>query len=295
MTSCTPLYPISPPHNIRHRLPVQNHLLTSFMAPYDFSSPDADVILRSSDGKELRVHRLILSLSSPVFQSMFSLPQSAEPAPEIPTIDVPESSDILQPFLQYLYPRSPPTISDLTTWADLYTIADKYNAEATTELLRDMLIPRFLETSPLRVYALASHFGFEEETRIASRGTLKIDISKGLPEEDVELMGSVACQKLYLLHIQRRDKARALVSGSVYQFSGVRCSCPPVVFQAFIQTLSQRVSTTPWLTAEGLYEAAEMSSSKTCDGYRGCRNSFGNIHAWFSSILEMVSKLPQTI
>ena len=49
------------------------------MAPYDFNAPDADTILRSSDGKEFRVHRVILSLASTVFQGMFCLPQSTDP------------------------------------------------------------------------------------------------------------------------------------------------------------------------------------------------------------------------
>jgi len=44
------------------------------MAPYDFNAPDADTVLRSSDGEEFRVHRIILSLASPVFQGMFTLP-----------------------------------------------------------------------------------------------------------------------------------------------------------------------------------------------------------------------------
>ena len=265
------------------------------MAPYDFDAPDADVILRSSDGKELRVHRLILSLTSPVFQGMFNLPQSTTPPSQIPTIDVAESSDILQPFIQYLYPRSSPTISDLAMWADLYTVADKYGAEAVMDPLREMLIPRFLEASPLRVYALASHLGFEEEAKAASRGTLTIDISNGVPEEDVKLMGSIACQKLYLLHLQRRDKARALVNSYTYGFVGYACSCPPMNFHAVIHILSQHVSTKPWLTVEDLYEAAGATNMIAMCGGHGCRNSFGNIRVWFSGILEGVSKLPQTI
>ena len=87
-------------------------LRSSLMAPYDFNAPDADVILRSSDGKEHRVHRLILSLSSPVFQGMFGLPR---PSAEIPSIEIPDPSDALEPFIQYLYPLSPPKITDLST------------------------------------------------------------------------------------------------------------------------------------------------------------------------------------
>jgi len=64
------------------------------MAPYNFDAPDTDAVLLSSDGKEFHVHRLILSLASPVFRGMFSLPQPTEPTSQIPTIDVAESSDI---------------------------------------------------------------------------------------------------------------------------------------------------------------------------------------------------------
>jgi len=265
------------------------------MAPYSFDAPDADVILRSSDGKDFRVHKVILNLASPVFQGMFDLPQPTNPSPQIPTIDIPEPSDILQPFVQYLYPRSPPEIVDLSVWAALYAIADKYNVEVVMGLLRGMLISRFLETSPLRVYALASHLGFEEEAKIASRGTLTMDISEGFPEEDAKLMGTVACQKLYLLHIQRREKARALVANRPYQLSdNHRCMCPPMDFSALTHVLSQRMSTRPWLTAGELYEeAARVSRPRTC-GSR-CRNNFGNVHAWFSLILEGLSEIPQTV
>ena len=146
------------------------------MAPYNFDTPDADVILRSSDGKEFRVHLLILSLTSPVFQDMFNLPQPTESPPQTPSIDFPKSSNIIQPFIQYLYPQSPPEISDIEMWAALYTITDKYNTEVVMDLLKGVLVSCFLEVFPLCVYTLASHWGFEEEVKIASRGTLTMDI-----------------------------------------------------------------------------------------------------------------------
>ena len=90
------------------------------MTPYDFDASDADAVLRSSDGKDLRVHRIILSLASPVFQGMFSLPQSTESPSQILTIDIPESSDILRPFLQYIYPRSPPKIEDIDVGSPIH-------------------------------------------------------------------------------------------------------------------------------------------------------------------------------
>jgi hypothetical protein len=262
------------------------------MAPYDFNAPDADIVLRSSDGKELRVHRLILSLSSPVFQGMFGLPQ---PSTEILNIDIPDPSCALEPFIQYLYPLSPPRVTDISMWAALYTIAEKYGAEAVMEPLRDMLICRFLETSPLRVYALASRWGFTEEARIASRKTLTMDIFKHFPPEDAELMGGGACQQLYLLHFNRREAARALVEKHPLPVStDSSCTCSPLNCKRVVSALSQRVGTRPWLTAEGLCEEiAKGDYPKKCGN--NCRNALKNVHAYFTSLLRALSDLPQTI
>jgi len=265
------------------------------MAPYDFDAPDADAILRSSDGKEFRVHQLILSLASPVFQGMFSLPQPTAFPPQIPSVDVPETSDILQPFIQYLYPRSPPKISDVAMRGALYTIADKYDAEVVMDPLRDMLIPRFLETSPLRVYALASHWGFEEEARIASRRTLTMDILKDLPREDAELMGGGACHQLYLLHFNRREAARGLVADHPLPYAGdLSCQCLSPGYTGLVPALCHRVAARPWLTAEELYgEAARWDYPTKCS--HSCRNAYKNMHAYFTSLLKGISELPQTI
>jgi len=265
------------------------------MAPYDFDAPDTDAILRSSDGKELLVHKLILSLASPVFQGMFTLPQPTDSPSRIPIADVSESSDILQPFIQYLYPRPPPKVTDISMWAALYAIADKYGAERVAESLRDMLIPRFLDAYPLRVYVLASRWGFEEEAKVASRGTLTIDILKDFPPEDAELMGGVACQQLYLLHLGRREAARTLVVNHPLPFStDSSCQCPPPEYTSLIPSLSQRVAARPWLTVEELHkEAARWIYPDRCNEH--CRNAVKNMDVYFSSLLKGISELPQTI
>ena len=266
------------------------------MAPYNFDAPDTDVILCSSDGKEFHVHHII-SLASPVFQGMFSLPsQPTEPPPsQIPTVDVPERSVILQPFLQYLYPQSPPKISDLTMWEALYTIADKYSAEVVMESLRNLLMYPFLEMSPLRVYALASHWGFEELAKIASTRTLKINIFTDLPREDASLMGGAACQQLYLLHFNRRKSAADVVVNHPGPLpSGSSCKCEPPDYSGLVPALCEIVATRPWLTVEEVYETAGNYHYPWICG-RECRNALGNVRAYLASILRDISRLPQTI
>ena len=181
-------------------------------------------------------------------------------------------------------------------WEALYAIADKYAAEVVTDLLRDMLIPRFLETSPLRVYALASHWGLEGEAKIASTGTLKTDISKDFPREDAELMGGAGCQQLYFLHLSRREAARALICEHPPPTpGGLFCRClPPPEHTILVQSLCQRVAKIPWLTAEELYEdAAKYLYPNRCGDF--CRNTVTNVHVYCSSILKGISELPQTI
>jgi hypothetical protein len=266
------------------------------MGPYifDFPDTDSDAILRSLDGKEFHVHRLILSLASPVFDYMFSLPQPTDIPSKTPTIDVSESSDILQPFLQYLYPRSPPNVSDLPMWEALYTTADKYTVEVVMDHLRDMLLHQFLETSPLRVYSIASHWGFEEIAKTASTRTLAIDIFKDLERQDAELMGGGACQQLYLLHLHRREAAREVVAN--HPLPSASCGCPIPNYSGVVPALCRLVSTKPWLTAEELYENASKFHYPVCCADKGsCRNAFQNVTKYFTSILKGVSELPKTI
>ncbi|KAJ7750603.1 hypothetical protein B0H16DRAFT_1318583 [Mycena metata] len=56
--------------------------------PFDEST---DAILRSSDDLDFPVHRAVLSLASPFFRDMFSIPQP-ESEPKIPVI--PRTSNV---------------------------------------------------------------------------------------------------------------------------------------------------------------------------------------------------------
>lgn len=267
------------------------------MVVYDFNAPDADAVLRSSDEKEFHVHRLILTLASPVFEGMFSLPQ---PPSKTLTVDFPDPADILKPFIQYIYPRSPPKVTDISMWAALYTIADKYLVDAVMESLREILIPRFLETYPLRVYALASRWGFEEEAKIASRGTLTLDIFSDFPREDAELMGGGACQRLYALHFTRREAARKLVEKHYLPVTSLpQCYCESRKCKRLISVLSRCVDTRTWSTAEALWKELDEGDHpmRQCQRSTECRNGVKNMLKYFTSLLEGVSlsDFPETI
>ncbi|KAF8186052.1 hypothetical protein K438DRAFT_1476980, partial [Mycena galopus ATCC 62051] len=67
-----------------------------------FDDLTADITLRSCDGCDFRVHRLVLSRASPFFDGMFSLPQLAEDV-EVPVISVSETGRLLDRFLRLWY------------------------------------------------------------------------------------------------------------------------------------------------------------------------------------------------
>jgi hypothetical protein len=62
-----------------------------------FASSDADFVLRSSDGKQFRIHAFTLRTASGFFRTMLNLPQGSEVNDSI-TLD--EPSNIVGPLLR---------------------------------------------------------------------------------------------------------------------------------------------------------------------------------------------------
>jgi BTB/POZ domain len=138
-----------------------------------FNDHRADVILRTSDLVDFRVHTLVLSLVSPVFDSMFNLPQPPDAEDALPVISVSESSRTLEKFLVFCYPGRDPELADLNDVGDMLEVMSKYDVEAVKNRVRKSLLePIFLETEPLRVFAIAQLYHLEYETRRAALYTL---------------------------------------------------------------------------------------------------------------------------
>jgi len=68
-------------------------------APSPFDRTNADVILHTSDDVEFRVHRIILSMASSFFDTMFSLPQSGSSS-DLQSVDVTEDSRTMETLLR---------------------------------------------------------------------------------------------------------------------------------------------------------------------------------------------------
>lgn len=151
--------------------------------PFAADSP-GDCVLQTSDGMRFKVFRNILSLSSPFFHDMFSLPQqggTATGSEPIPVIDITEDAQTVHTLLVLLYPTDVPVIETYDLATKLIEACDKYDIKL--DRLRGSLSLRDLLTSPaalrqhaLRAYALAWRLGLEEEAKNASRHLHSVDI-----------------------------------------------------------------------------------------------------------------------
>lgn len=177
-----------------------------------FDAPDADVILRSDEARpvDFRVHRCILRAGSPFFQTMFSLPQPECTADDnVPVLDVAEPSAILHPLLRFLYPVPDPEVPTLDALVPLMCAAAKYDMTSVMDRLRALLVSSaFLETAPVRVFAISSRFDLEEEAKIASKHTLRVRLIDVPLCEDLRHISAYSYHRLLELHRRRGDSAR---------------------------------------------------------------------------------------
>lgn len=195
----------------------------------------ADVILKSVDGVEFRVHKLPLSFASPVFEGMFLIPQPP-PVPshshtsattrELPLIELSESGDVLSVVLVCVYPQVERIrTNSLRLLRDAITAAKKYDMEMVFYILRkDLLCPNLLLNDALAVYSTSCLLGLKEEAEVAAIETLKHPLS--LLSRNKQSMGellAVDFGRLVVLHLQRIDDVvRALGKLSDYNLC-IRC------------------------------------------------------------------------
>jgi hypothetical protein len=85
-------------------LQIQTNPSTSPTEP--FNMPDANIIIRSSDLVNFRVHKFILAMVSPFFTDLLSLPQpsNSESVDGLPVVQLSEDSELLNSLVSILYP-----------------------------------------------------------------------------------------------------------------------------------------------------------------------------------------------
>ncbi|KAI0255772.1 hypothetical protein BJV78DRAFT_1107957, partial [Lactifluus subvellereus] len=179
-------------------------------APFDDTR--ADVILRSSDGVNFRVFKIILSLASPIFADMFSIPQppSNEFHTEPSVVVLSEDSKTLDFVLRHLYPVEHPTEIELRDACTLIEFARKYQVKVLEPVVARSLM-NAIESDPTGVYAIAVTYGEADIAIMAARSSLKRPISHLEPPQ-LQCATAALYGELIRYHIACGEAASAVTS-----------------------------------------------------------------------------------
>ncbi|KDQ61499.1 hypothetical protein JAAARDRAFT_54860 [Jaapia argillacea MUCL 33604] len=143
-----------------------------------------DLLVRSSNSVEFRVHKTILAVASPVFRDMFHVVDPLSDDED--EVDLPEDGKTLDRLFRLCYPVDEPTFGSLDSAWNVRKAAKKYIMDAAENRMKEIL-KQFLPEHPLRMFALACRDGFEDEAKLAARHTLRHPLlSSYVPElEDI--------------------------------------------------------------------------------------------------------------
>ena len=177
-------------------------------APFDHLL--ADVILRSSDNIDFRVFKLFLSLASPVFETIFGLPQPSEGAnPDeetdggLPVVPVSEDSKTLDVLLRFCYPSTlteDPSLENFIVATEVLEAVKKYSLDAIERLVSKALFtPKILEVDSFPCFVVARRAGLREQCALAAEYSLRGPL---IPTrfEGIQLISSIDLLALLTYH-----------------------------------------------------------------------------------------------
>ena len=147
--------------------------ITDAPKPFDSSAKRADVILCSRDSKKFYVLKSLLSLASPVFETMFSSRKGQENGEKIPFIPVEEDSTTLYNLLLLIYPYNKKPSSTIDICFEMAEAARKYDTEDVDKKIRGLVVSGISSKEALRVFAIAVYLKWEDVTKVATYATLK--------------------------------------------------------------------------------------------------------------------------
>lgn len=241
-------------------------------APHPFDHPGADVILRSSDKEpiDFRVYKLLLSLASPFFSEIFSLPQPLTPSVYsdecrdpggLPVIQMTEDRETLHLLLSLCFPVSFSKLPHFSSLQELQKVIEatfKFEMEGLQRHLRAEIITlRFIEAQPLRVFAIAYRYGWDTEARKAARYTLRHNMNPAFVPE----LGYISGATYYRLQEYHR------LCGEV---ASARVALQPV--------LAEHDDSWTWVTC------------KRCPGASSRNRDFPEVRSWWARWIHKVAE-----
>lgn len=143
-----------------------------------FDVPDANLIIRSSDKVNFRVHKPVLAMASPFFKDLLSHSRSfdSEFVDGLPVVQLSEDSELLNCLISILYPVCPVIPTSYEKVFHLLAACQKYEMGSVQSFIRAEVsrgaFPAPLGAEAYSEYAIASAKELVPEMENAARHTL---------------------------------------------------------------------------------------------------------------------------
>ncbi|KAG5338570.1 hypothetical protein C0989_006994 [Termitomyces sp. Mn162] len=177
-----------------------------------FNSKEANVVLCSAEGTFYRIPSFVLRSTTGYFRAI--LPPGPPPPFEQPPsgqgqvtdpIMVNEKDVVLERLLRLISGLETPMWESFDELDAVMSLAEKWDAKGLMCLIRAAVTaPRFL-AEPLRLYVMATRFGWEHEAKLASTHTLKLSIYDEEHAEQLQRLSAKHLMAILSFHRRRRD------------------------------------------------------------------------------------------
>ncbi|KII85941.1 hypothetical protein PLICRDRAFT_44370 [Plicaturopsis crispa FD-325 SS-3] len=216
-------------------------------APAPFDNPKADVILRSSDNVDFRAFKIMLSVTSSVFEGMFALPTPPQGSTGdtlkdgLPVIPLSEDSELVKKLLLYSLPSAIVERPPLETLRDVLAVLDaatKYDMQDVHRHARTALVSTRLLSSdtPLRIFVTAMRYKFEDEARAAAKYNLAVPVSDWPYIDELDDISTRQYHRLQDYHRRCGEVASTacptLITKWRSDFEWEKCS-PPLIWSSY--------------------------------------------------------------
>jgi len=188
---------------------------TARTAPSPFDDPKADLIIRSSDNTHFYVHKSLLSIVSPVFEGMLTLPggTSQEVYDDRLCLPVSDDSHHLLCLLSWCDPRCKrpsPSLDDLTMTLE---VASKYGMSSiVAHAQSDLSALDSVESEPLKVFAIAIRFRLDKVAQKAAQVILRVPLARCHNSPQLKHISAFAVQNLHNYHYKCKIAVRYLLA-----------------------------------------------------------------------------------
>ncbi|KAI0264117.1 hypothetical protein BC834DRAFT_270899 [Gloeopeniophorella convolvens] len=204
--------------------------------------PDPDIIVRSSDLRELPLRKLYIVESSPVLRELIQAGPSCavdtEPSSDLesvkmlPIVQLPDRADILSSLFSFVFPVPADLPPKLEQVVELLSVAQKYKMDVVLGRIRSHISierPTLISKgNALLAFGLARKYGLRQEALQAARLTLGTRITLRDLETKLNSLPGTSFYEIWRYHQKVRQTLEAalrLFASSSVCLDFVRGSC----------------------------------------------------------------------